>query len=46
VAPGDTVRTGDLIGEIPEKSMGARVHASISGRVESVEDGMVTIKAC
>ena len=34
-----------VIGEIPEKAMGARIHASISGVVESVADGMVTIKA-
>ena len=40
------VRVGDLLGEIPEKAMGARVHASIDGVVESVADGIVTIKAC
>lgn len=45
VSTGSRVNKGDLIGEIPEKAMGARVHASISGVVESVADGFVTIKA-
>lgn len=45
VAAGARVKCGDLIGEIPEKAMGARVHASIDGVVESVADGMITIKA-
>lgn len=45
VAVGDSVKRGDLVGEIPEKAMGARVHASIAGVVESVADGMVTIRA-
>ncbi len=45
VSQGDRVRQGDLIGEIPEKAMGARVHASIGGVVESINDGMITIKA-
>ena len=46
VSAGSRVRVGDLLGEIPEKAMGARVHASIDGVVESVADGIVTIKAC
>ncbi|MCQ2444686.1 MAG: SLBB domain-containing protein [Mailhella sp.] len=45
VTPGTRVNRGDVIGEIPEKAMGARIHASISGVVESVENGIVTIKA-
>ncbi len=45
VAPGATVKQGDLIGEIPENAMSARVHAGISGTVASVADGIVTIKA-
>lgn len=45
VSVGDRVKAGDLIGEIPEKAMGARVHASIDGVVESIADGMITIKA-
>ena len=34
-------REGDLIGEIPEGALGARVHASIDGTVESVEENIV-----
>lgn len=45
VSQGDKVRCGDLIGEIPDKAMGARVHASIDGVIESINDGMITIKA-
>lgn len=44
VQVGDRVRRGDVIGEIPEKAMAARIHASIDGVVESIADGMVTIK--
>lgn len=43
VSPGERVKMGDLVGEIPEGAMGARVHASIDGIVESVNDGRVTI---
>ena len=45
VSPGEKVQRGDLIGELPEKAMGAKVHASISGTVESVADGTITIRA-
>jgi RnfABCDGE-type electron transport complex C subunit len=45
VRPGDRVGKGDLIGEIPDQALGARVHASINGVVESVADGNVTIRA-
>jgi len=45
VAPGDTVRRGDLIGEIPEGKLGARVHASIDGRVTAVTGEAVSIEA-
>lgn len=45
VTVGQKVKKGDLIGEIPEKALGARVHASIDGTVESVDNGMVTIRA-
>ena len=45
VSEGTHVQCGDVIGEIPENAMGARIHASISGVVESVADGVVTIKA-
>ncbi|NNL75614.1 MAG: electron transport complex protein RnfC, partial [Desulfobacterales bacterium] len=41
VQKGDSVKKGDLIGEIPEGALGARVHASIDGTVESVDDHVV-----
>jgi hypothetical protein len=41
VKAGDRVERGDLIGEIPEGALGARVHASIDGVVESVNDNVV-----
>jgi Na+-translocating ferredoxin:NAD+ oxidoreductase RnfC subunit len=41
VRPGDRVKKGDLIGEIPEGALGARVHASIEGKVEAVGDNIV-----
>jgi Na+-translocating ferredoxin:NAD+ oxidoreductase RnfC subunit len=43
VKAGDPVRAGELLGEIPEGALGARVHASISGRVAEVGDA-ITIK--
>lgn len=41
VQVGDRVRRGDVIAEIPENVVGARVHASLSGRVISVVDVIV-----
>jgi len=46
VTPGEHVKKGELVGEIPEGAMGARVHASIDGVVESVSEARVTIKGC
>ncbi len=43
VSVGDVVQKGDLIGEIPENALGARIHASINGVVEATENGAVTI---
>ncbi len=45
VQPGNTVKRGDLIGEIPEGALGARVHASIDGRVTSVDPAQIVIEA-
>lgn len=45
VAAGQTVSAGDLIGEIPESKLGARVHASISGVVREVTQSAVIIEA-
>ncbi|MFA5140054.1 MAG: 4Fe-4S dicluster domain-containing protein [Elusimicrobiota bacterium] len=43
VSVGQKVRRGQLLGEIPEGELGARVHASIDGVVKSV-DRCVTIE--
>lgn len=45
VTVGRQVHVGDLLGEIPEGAMGARVHASISGTIRAVENGFITIRA-
>lgn len=45
VAVGDKVQVGDLVGEIPEGAMGARVHASIAGVVRQVSKEAVVIEA-
>jgi Na+-translocating ferredoxin:NAD+ oxidoreductase RnfC subunit len=44
VRPGERVREGDLVAAPPEGGLGANLHASISGRVTSV-DGAVSIEA-
>ena len=44
VREGDLVEEGILIGEIPSGSLGARIHASISGRVTLVNNERVIIK--
>ena len=44
VNAGDTVRTGDLIGEIPPDALGARLHASIDGRVVGIMNDHVVIE--
>ena len=41
VKAGDRVQTGQMIGEIPRDALGARVHASISGKVAGVSDSVV-----
>ncbi len=41
VAVGKQVKAGDLIGEIPQGKLGARVHASIGGVVVSIGDEIV-----
>ena len=38
VKVGDDVSEGDVIGRIPENSLGAMVHASISGTVTQIQD--------
>jgi RnfABCDGE-type electron transport complex C subunit len=43
VCAGDSVSAGDLVGEIPEGKLGARVHASIGGRIEKATTQEVVI---
>lgn len=43
VKAGDRVTAGQVIGEIPEGSLGARIHASIDGTVSEVTPAAVTI---
>lgn len=45
VQEGDIVNRGDLIATIPENSLGAVVHASISGRITKVTEQSIEIKA-
>ncbi|SQD78739.1 4Fe-4S dicluster domain-containing protein [Moritella yayanosii] len=44
VKVGDSVEKGQCIGEIPEGSMGSRIHSSISGVVSSITNNVITIK--
>ncbi len=43
VSKGEHVQAGQLIGKIPEGSLGAAIHASISGTVVETENGFVVI---
>jgi Na+-translocating ferredoxin:NAD+ oxidoreductase RnfC subunit len=43
VKTGQSVNAGDVIGELPEKGMSARVHASISGKVLAVSSDRIII---
>ena len=45
VKPGDTVKKGQLIAEIPEGKLGARIHASIGGTVSEITDSDIEIRA-
>ncbi|MCD6508527.1 4Fe-4S dicluster domain-containing protein [Candidatus Poribacteria bacterium] len=44
VRVGQKVKFGQPIGEIPEGDLGARIHASISGTVVSVDERFISIK--
>lgn len=44
VSPGDQVFAGQLIGKIPEGSLGANVHASIAGIVVDSTPGLIRIR--
>lgn len=41
---GDSVEKGQCIGEIPEGSMGSRIHSSITGVVSAITNNVITIK--
>ena len=41
VKVGDTVKVGDLLGDIPANALGARIHASVNGTVRQVSDVVV-----
>lgn len=45
VKAGQTLKEGDLVGEVPDGALGARIHASISGRVTEVNEKWVKIAA-
>jgi len=45
VGVGETVRAGQCIAEIPAEALGARIHASIDGRVESIDEHAITLSA-
>ena len=44
VKAGDMVKTGDVIAQVPENALGARIHASIDGRVSAVDDKISIVK--
>ena len=44
VKAGDMVSIGQMIGQIPEKALGAPVHASIAGQVTEVTDKYIAIR--
>lgn len=44
VSEGDTVSRGQLLAEIPEKQLGAFIHASISGRVKHITEQSILIE--
>ncbi len=43
VKVGDMVKKGQLIARIPDKALGAALHASISGRVTEISDQMIAL---
>ena len=45
LCPGNRETVGQLIAEIAPNALGARIHASISGTVESVSDSAITLAA-
>lgn len=44
VSAGQNVSVGDLIADIPQNTLGARIHASISGKVSEINEDFIVIK--
>lgn len=44
VKAGDRVKQGQLVAEIPEAKLGARIHASIDGTVTAVTGDAIEIR--
>ena len=44
VASGEQVKAGQMIGEIPDNSLGAAVHSSFDGTVVEIKDNSIVIK--
>ncbi|MBW2700731.1 MAG: SLBB domain-containing protein [Deltaproteobacteria bacterium] len=44
VRPGQVVAAGDLLGEIPDDALGARVHTGLAGTVSEVNDDSITME--
>ena len=42
---GDIISKNDLVGDIEEGKLGAKIHASISGKVEEVSSEYILIKS-
>jgi Na+-translocating ferredoxin:NAD+ oxidoreductase RnfC subunit len=45
VQVGDKVQRGQLLAEIPDNALGARIHASISGQVTEVTAQFISLSA-
>ncbi|MDR2819818.1 MAG: SLBB domain-containing protein [Desulfovibrio sp.] len=45
VQAGEIVESGQLVADIPEGALGARVHASIAGRVEAIDANAIHLSA-
>jgi Na+-translocating ferredoxin:NAD+ oxidoreductase RnfC subunit len=45
VSRGDMVEAGEVVGRVPERELGANVHASIAGRVARVTEQFIEIGA-
>lgn len=45
VKVGDAVSEGQLVADIPDGALGVRLHASISGKVESIDSNIICISA-